>query len=202
VAAQSQTTIKASGLNINPNSLDLPNGALVRANNVIIKRENVIESRRGLSDWSEGLGISTDRTNQIFEYKDRILANYSDKLAYATGLQNIDGTEIFNDFFGNYSSASNYRMRSVESNKNLYLTTSDGIKKISAASADDFTTSSGFVRDAGAVKAIDFTTTLQMIQGQTDGFLPIDSTVAYRIVWGYKDANDNLMTRKCLKKIH
>jgi len=193
VAAQSQTTIKASGLNINPNSLDLPNGALVRANNVIIKRENVIESRRGLSDWSEGLGISTDRTNQIFEYKDRILANYSDKLAYATGLQNIDGTEIFNDFFGNYSSASNYRMRSVESNKNLYLTTSDGIKKISAASADDFTTSSGFVRDAGAVKAIDFTTTLQMIQGQTDGFLPIDSTVAYRIVWGYKDANDNLI---------
>ena len=67
MAAQSQTTIKALGLNINPNFLDLPNGSLVLANDVIIKRENVIESRRGLSDWSEGLGISTNRPSQLID---------------------------------------------------------------------------------------------------------------------------------------
>lgn len=193
MAAQSQTTVKALGLNINPNFLDLPNGSLVVANDVIIKRENVIESRRGLSDWSEGLGISTDRANQLIEYKDRILANYSNKLAFDTGALDSNDLELFSDFAGTYSSPSAYRMRSIEANKNLYFTTSNGIKKISAVTADDFSTASGYIQDAGAVKAIDFTTTLQVEQGQTDGFLPVDAAVAYRIVWGYKDANDNLI---------
>jgi hypothetical protein len=193
MAAQSQTTVKALGLNINPNFLDLPNGSLIVANDVIIRRENVIESRRGLSDWSEGLGISTDRPSQLMQYKDRILTNYSSKLAYATGTQNTDGTEIFAEFDGSYTSASSYRMKYTEANRNLYFTTSDGIKKISANTSEDFTTAPGYIEDAGAVKAIDFTTTLEIIQGQTDGFLPVDSAVAYRTVWGYKDVNDNLI---------
>lgn len=193
MAAQSQTTVKALGLNINPNFLDLPNGSLIVANDVIIKRQNVIESRRGLSDWSEGLGISTDRANQLIDYKNRIIANYSDKLTFDTGQVDIDGLEIFDEFAGSYSPPGLYRMRSIEANKNLYFTTSDGIKKISAANASDFSTSSGYIQDAGAVKAIDFTTTLEIQQGETDGFLPVDSTVAYRTVWGYKDPNTNLI---------
>lgn len=193
MAAQSQTTIKALGLNINPNFLDLPNGSLVKANDVIIKRENVIESRRGLSDWSEGLGLSTDMANQLLEYKGRILANYSNKLSFDTGTTDINGLEVFNTFAGNYTSASDYRMRSIEANKNLYFTTSNGIKKISAASADDLSTATGYIQDAGAVKAIDFTTQLVMTQGESGGFLSVDSAVAYRDVWAYKDANTNLI---------
>jgi hypothetical protein len=188
--ASSQVTVKASGLNINPNYLDLPNGSLIVANDVIIRRENVIESRRGMSDWSSDIG---GITNQIIEYKNRILAQYGSTLKYDTGLVDSSGKEIFNAFSGSYSSASEYRMRFIEANKNLYLTTSDGIKKISAATADDFTTASGFITNAGAVKAIDFTANLNITQGQITGFLSNDSAVAYRTVLGYKDANNNLV---------
>jgi len=193
VAAQSQTTVKALGLNINPNFLDLPNGSLVVANDVIIRRENVIESRRGLSDWSDDIGTSVNRMNQLFQYKDRILTNYSNKLAFESGTYTTGNKAIFDIFDGAFSPPGDYRMRAIEANKNFYFTSSNGIKKISARTADDFSTSSGYIRDAGAVKAIDFTTTLSLLQGETGGFLPVNSAVAYRIVWGYKDVNDNLI---------
>lgn len=191
--ASSQVTVKALGLNINPNYLDLPNGSLIVANDVIIRRENVIESRRGLSDWSAGIGSTTDTMNQLIEYKGRILAQYQSKIAFDTGTVDTDGHEIFTDFAGSFASASSYRMRFIEANKNLYITTSDGIKKISAASASEFSSGAGYIRSAGAVKSIDFTATLDVSQGQLSGFLPNDSTVAYRTVWGYKDANNNLV---------
>lgn len=191
--AQSQTTIKALGLNINPNFLDLPNGTLVEANDVIIRRENVIESRRGMSDWSEEIGSSTQYSTQLMEYKGRIIDAYSNKLAFETDTTNSSDHEIFDDFAGTYTSPGSYRIRSVESNKNLYFTTNNGIKKISTVTADDFSTASGYIRDAGAVKAIDFTAELVLSQGEIGGFLPVDSAVAYRHVWGYKDVNQNLI---------
>lgn len=193
MASQTQTTVKALGLNINPNFLNLANGSLVKADDVIIRRENVIESRRGMSDWSEEIGISSSLTKQLLIYKDRILANYSNKLAFDTGDVNSSDREIFSDFSGTYTSASDYRIRFIESNKNLYFTTDNGIKKISATSSSEFTTTSGYIQDAGAVKAIDFTAELIISQGQTDGFLPVDSGVAYRHVWAYNDANKNLI---------
>ena len=191
--ASSQITVKALGLNINPNYLDLANGSLIVANDVIIRRENVIESRRGLSDWSASIGLSNNTISQLIEYKGRVLANWDTTLSFDTGVLDTNNQEIFSDFAGSFSSASAYKMRFIEANKNLYLTTNDGIKKISAASASDFSTAAGYIQDAGAVKSIDFTATLDITQGQLAGFLPEDSTAAYRTVWGYKDANNNLI---------
>lgn len=188
--AQSQTTVKALGLNINPNFLDLPNGTLVQANDVIIRRENVIESRRGLSDWSEEFSA---QTTQLMEYKGTVLAAYSNKLSFDTGVTDSEGHEVFANFDGNYSSPGNYRIKYVESNKNLYFTNEDGIKRISVVDSSGFSTSPDLIRDAGAVKAIDFTATLELAQGENGGFLPVDSTVAYRTLWGYKDVNQNLI---------
>ena len=187
---QSQTTLKALGLNINPNFLDLPNGSLVQANDVIIRRENVIESRRGMSNWSQLFG---DPSSQLLEYKGRLLSNNANNLFFDTGLTDSNGFELFDRFDGTYSPPGDYRMRYVESNKNLYFTTSDGIKKISAVTASDFTTATGYIQDAGAVKAIDFTANLVIAQGQINGFLPVDSAVSYRTLWGYKDVNQNLI---------
>jgi hypothetical protein len=191
-SSQSQTTLSALGLNINPNFLDLPNGSLVVANDVIIKRKNVIESRRGLSNWSETIGISTDTVSQLFEYKNAIIANCNDLLYFDTLTKDVTGREIFDVFSGTYSPPGAYRMRFMEANKNLYFTTNQGIKKISAVNASQFSTASNYIQTAGAIQAIDFTTSLQIQQGQTGAFLPIDSTVEYRTTWGYKDVNGNL----------
>lgn len=190
----SQVTLKANGLNTSPNNISLPPGSLLVANDVVIRRDNTIETRRGFKQYSEGFGSSIDRSKQLIQYKDTILVNYANKLAFDTTLLDVNGNSIFDTFAGNYSDAqTGLRMKSIEANKNLYFTTGEGIKKISARTPADFTTDAGFIKDAGAVQALDFTATLDITQGQTSGFLPADTAVAYRVLWGYKDLNDNLI---------
>jgi hypothetical protein len=190
----SQVTLKALGLNYSPNALALPEGSLVIANDVIVRRDNVIESRRGFREYSETFGASSDHSKQLISYKDRILNHYSNILQYDTGAVDAEGKEIFANFYGTYTETeTGLRIKSIEANKNLYFTTDKGIKKIAARTASDFTTSAGFIKDAGAVKALDFSANLSVSQGQNTGFLPNDSAVAYRILWGYKDLNDNLI---------
>ena len=192
--ASQQVTIKALGLNYSPNILGIEQGSLIQADDVIIRRDNVVESRRGFREYSEGLGQSSDLTKQLIEYKERLLVHYNNKIAFDTTILDANEKSIFDDFSGTFSETqSGLRIKSIEANKNLYFTTSDGIKKISARTAADFSTASGFIKDAGAIKALDITGRLVTEQGNLSGFLPNDSTVAYRAVWGYKDLNDNLL---------
>jgi hypothetical protein len=186
----SQVTLKALGLNYSPNNLALPEGSLLVADDVIIRRDNVVESRRGFKDYSVGLGISTNPIKQLLEYKGRILAHYNNKLAYDTTVLNSAGRSIFADFSGTYNETQpGLRIKSIEANKNLYFTTTEGIKKLSVRTATDLANTS--IANAGAVKALDLNPILDFQQGQVSGFLPSDSTVAYRVLWGYRDANDN-----------
>jgi hypothetical protein len=189
--AQSKINLKALGLNTSPNPLDVPDGSMSFANNVVIRRDNTIQARRGFKQYAPLNGP----INQLIEYKGRILAHYNEQtLAFDSRELNGDEQYIFDNFNGTYSpTQTGLRIKSLEANKNLYFTTSDGIKKISASSADQFTTASGYIKNAGALKALDVSAILSIEQGQTDGFLPNDSSVAYRVVWGYKDANDNLL---------
>lgn len=132
----SNVTLKAVGLNISPNQLDLPPGSLVTASNVIIKRDNVVEPRRGYPLYGNAMGTSSDRAKQLMTYKDRILRHFSNKLEYDS-----NGNGLFLPFCGNYLEAqTGRRIRFIESNGNFYFTTSEGIKKIAARTAADFTT--------------------------------------------------------------
>lgn len=180
----SSITLKALGLNFSPNALDLPNGSLSTASNVIIKRENVLEQRRGFKLYGTSFGSSSDRISQLFSYKTRILRQYSNLLQYDS-----DGNGSFSTFSGTYSQAeAGLRTKSIESNGNFYFTSSEGIKLLSASSNSQFTTASGYITNAGVPKAIDFT--LAPITSDS-GFLPQNSTVAYRTTWAIKDANSN-----------
>lgn len=188
----SQVTLKALGLNYSPNNLALPEGSLLLANDVIVRRDNVVESRRGFKDYSVALGIFGSQLKQLLEYKSRILAHYNNKLAYDTQVLDSTGRSIFADFTGLYlETETGLRIKSVSANKNLYFTTSEGIKRLSAKNAQDLVNAS--IINAGAVKALDLSASLDFQQGQLSGFLPVDSTVAYRVLWGYKDANDNIV---------
>ncbi len=72
-------------------------------------------------------------------------------------------------------------MRSLEALRNFYFTTDAGIYKI-----DSLT---GTPRTAGSPKALGGEGTLT----GASGFLLDDSAVTYRLVWGYIDANSNLI---------
>lgn len=190
----STTSLKALGLSTSPNPLELPVGSMTEASDVVIRRDDIVESRRGYKIYDSGFGTSSDRAKQLAVYKQRILTHYSNTLAFDSGEVNESGLAIFSNFAGSIIEAqTGLRTKSIEANGNFYFTSSEGIKKISAASASDFTTDTGFITQAGGIKAVDFTAESQYTANNQTGFMDADSAVAYRIVWGTKDKNNNLI---------
>lgn len=165
------------GLYTSPNNLSgVPQGALSVANNIVINAKNVADSRRGQTQYGEALDIDTGQVNKIFNYASSLISFFDDKLAYDSG----SGTWV--EYLGNYESPSaDYKMRSLEALKNFYFTTNLGVYKIDSLTSTP--------RKAGVVRALGGTGELT----GSSGFLLDDSAVAYRIVWGYKDFNNNLL---------
>lgn len=185
----STVNLKASGLNTSPNQLETTPGSLTVASNIVIRRNNVIEARRGFKLYGDSFGTSVSRAKQLLTYKGLLLRHYDNILQWDT-----DGAGDFESFAGTYSELdAGLRIKGIESNGNFYFTTAEGIKKIAAKVVADLTISSGYITNAGGVKALDTQASLDVTQGDSSGFLPADSAVAYRIVWGIKDVNENLI---------
>ena len=177
--------ISVRGLNTFDSELSLASGTLKEAKNVVVDRRNTARPRRGFKDYGDSLPLDADRVKQVLEYKDVIIRHYEETLQYDNG----SGT--FTSFSGTYSELeTGLRIKYRESNSNLYFTTTEGIKKISATSSSDFTTTSGYIEDSGVAKALD---SKGKIIFDIAGFLPASSKVAYRVVWGKNDTNGNLL---------
>ena len=114
---------------------------------------------------------------QLFTYKNRVLTHFGSTLGYDS-----DGAGTKVDYSGTFDAPSGRRMRSIKAQQNFYFTTDEGIKRL-----DSLT---GTPTKAGAPKALDGTATLA---AAGSGFMAVDNQIAYRIVWGFKDANDNLI---------
>jgi len=185
--ANSTVLLKAVGLHTSPNELERPDGSLIIANNVLIRRDGIIEQRRGFQLYGDALPSPSDRVKQLTSYRTRIIRHFEDQLQFDS-----NGNGTFLDFEGSYTETqAGLRMKFIESNGNFYFTTSDGIKKISARNATDLLTVQP--TNAGAIKAVDFTGRAVYTPNLQSGFLPQDGAVSYRIVWGYKDLNNNLL---------
>jgi hypothetical protein len=183
----STAILKAAGLNTSPNELSVPEGSLSDASNILIRRDGIVEKRRGFKLYGTAGATSTDRVKQLSVYQGRILRHITDTLEFDS-----DGSGTFQAFDGNYLEAdSSLRMKFIESNGNLYFTSSNGIQKLAAKSAS--TLSSSSVSQAGGIKALDLTATLVSEPNLQTGFFPQDSAISYRVVWGYKDVNGNLI---------
>ena len=185
--------LKAAGLQTYYQSLmEISPGALLKADNVVINRSGIIEPRRGITTYGNSFGTSTSRIKQLLQYNDTLIRHIGDKLSYD------NGSGVFTDFLNTYSETiSGYRIKHAEAKSNFYFTSNSGVKKISAKTFEDFS-SSGVVRNAGCPKALSATA-----KGYYDGagFLPksaigeltSDYFVAYRILWIYTDKNENLI---------
>lgn len=176
--------LKAKGLKTFANQLGgIPEGSLLEATNIVIDRDGIVQPRRGFNLYGTELTANEDRVSQLLVYKDRILRHFDDVLQFDNG----SGT--FAAFSGSYTVPdSSIRMKGAEANGNFYFTTDEGIKKISASAAS--TLSSTTIVSAGGVKALD----LQLaINYDVAGFMDESSKVAYRVVWGINDVNDNLI---------
>lgn len=177
--------LKAKGLRTYGNELILEDGYLEVADNCNIDELGVIQNRRGFSDYGDELSDSNERVDQLLSYKDRLFRHSDSKLEFDNG----SGT--FTEFDGTYNpTEENLRIKGKEGSGNFFFTTDEGIKKISATNASQFTSAAGYITDAGVPRAVDLEAKLLPASG---GFLPPQSKCAYRLLWGIRDANNNLI---------
>lgn len=181
MSGSQNVVLNFKGIHTNNNYYNAPEGSASEAVNVVCDRTDIVEPRRGLKVYGEE---DADYTKQLLQYKDTIIKHYGNKLSY-----DFDDAGTFVDLSGTVTEAeTGSRIKYVEMNGNLYITTDEGIKKISAVSKSDFPDIS--IENAGAIKAVDMTV---VVDYQTFGFLEPNSKVAYKIVFGKKDINDNLL---------
>ncbi len=177
---QSIEVKKFLGLYLQANSLDTPDGALERAENIIIQDDDVIAKIKGFYSYYEPSGITA---NALFYYQSKLMAAFLDRLSYFTdtgSAPNVTGTKT--DLSGATFAITAPRIsRSVQQSGNLYSTSDNGVMKIDAYN--------GTVYKAGAPPGLDLRGTLDRANGIFTG----NAEVGYRIVFGRKDLNDNLI---------
>lgn len=171
---QEVLSLKPKGLYTYPNPLsEVPQGALLQALNVILSRPSVLEQRRGVNTY--GTVLSGD-VLQFYNFQNRIIINVGTTLRYDS-----DGAGTWVSYAGSYTKPTGALViRSFQANKNIYFTTNTGLKKLS--------TLTGAITFAGAPAGLDGSGTTT-----GSGWFTNNTQVAYRILFGYTDANNNLI---------
>ena len=170
------------GLYQQRNSFTVPDGALEEASNITIKNDNIWSSRRGFHIYSNPIsGV----LNNLFLYQDKLMAVFNNKIShYAdTGsTPNETGTESTLSGATILNSGSRIS-RDLKSNSNLYFTSDNGVLKL--------TSYNSAVYKVGAPQGLDLG--LRFINNQQSNALGAGNIVGYRVLFGYKDNNDNLI---------
>ncbi len=183
VCGNMPSIIKVSGLDTADNPLSsVKDGSLKTADNCVIRSKNIIESRRGQYLYGGTFGGGSDRANAFTFFDSGTVLQYGTSLAQTTGTSNYSAIS------GTYTPAdsTNLRMKFVEMAGNLYFNTTTGVKALD--------TRSTAVRAAGVPQALDIAAVAYVgtgggLNAEPGAFLPVDSAVAYRLLWGVNDAN-------------
>lgn len=171
--------LKNSGLQTNANQLSaVSEGALTLANNINIDKDEVAESRRGFGRLPLAPASADIRNDRITSYQDQLVVRRSNDntMAYYTdgvGWTNYSGTYQHPD-------PDLARMQFLQQSGNLYFTTSLGVKVLDAIA--------GPVYNTGMPKGLDGVASTT----GGSGFMATNTQRAYRVVWGTRDANNNL----------
>lgn len=164
-----------NGIYSNTNNLNdqTINGGLLKADNIVIDQPNVAKSRRGFKVYNE----NADSIESMATYRSNLLSfTDSDMLVdNGSGTYTTLSTDV-------ESPLDTKKFHYVESNKNFYFCDKKGVMKIDSLSATPFL--------AGVVEALGVETFTSLSSGTA---IPDKKQVAYRIVYGYKDSNNNLI---------
>lgn len=163
------------GLYTYPNPLSqVPPGAMTVAQNIVIDRPGRAGTRRGFNYYGTTLPSGALKA---FVYNSRLIYYCSGgQLAYDS-----DGAGTWSSYSGSYSPPTNNFINSTQANGNFYFTTNNGVYKL-----DSLT---GTPKRAGVPEGLDVTLA---VSGAGTAVVT-NSQVAYALVWGYVDANNNLI---------
>ena len=184
------TTLKIAGLHTSPNELgSVPDGALVQADNVVIRNKDVVEPRRG----QEALSYDTGSTlKAMFVYNNTLLVHSSSKLNQDSGSA-FTGNLVDSDYgIGVGADTTLMRLKCAEAQQSFYCATSTGVFCIDSLDSPEQAAGVSAALDPYPVSA----STPSGLSGNPDAtgsWLPVNSRVAYRVVFGRKDANGRLL---------
>lgn len=167
------SVLEASGLITDPNQLSsVPPSALKSCTNVDCDRINTYQKTRGFKDYATLTGV----VKKFFSYQGKTLVYYLNGVTPTLAYDN-------NGTFVNYGAiTSTYPMFSTSANSNFYFTTDNGVKKLDSVT--------GSILSSGVPQGLGGTYTLI---ATTANILANNQKTAYRVVWGYTDANNNLI---------
>jgi len=182
-APQTPSSIQLAihGLILNPSTFgnNAPQGALSVADNVVIDRPSVVETRRGFDN--SFYTLPNDGASNMFQYNNTKLMNTTDGDLHVDKLSN----GVYTIYNGEYKvpNPSNLasRVRGIETNKNFYFITETGTYRLDNIN--------GQPRLAGSPPGLSGTGVTLGIAG----FLADTTAVAYRVVFGYRDFNSQLV---------
>jgi hypothetical protein len=164
-------TTKVRGLWTSPNEHgEVPPGALVRADDVVLTRDGIAEQRRGQPQRIASPAAA------LMPYGGRLVVQSGSTLSISD-----EEVTALTPFVGTFDPVTGRRMRGAEANGNLYVATASGVKRLDAVD--------GAFVDAGVPSGLD----VDAATTGAAGFMPTDSAVGYRVVWGERDANGNLL---------
>lgn len=161
---------------------EVPEGALLEADNIDIIQDSIAQPRKGFDREVAGFSDTTDRTDALTEFQNKKIAHHGSTLGSADTLSYYTGSTWTS--LESIAAVSGKRMKFVGVNQNLYYTTSTGIRTIDAYNASP--------RMAGAYKGLDITGVTSGTAA-TLGWAGVGDQCAYRVVWVYKDANNNFI---------
>lgn len=169
------------GLFLNPSTFgnNAPDGALTIANNVVIDRPSVVATRRGFDNAFSTM-VNTG-AGSMFQFAGTKLLYGTDHKLYADPLDN----GVFAAYAGTFQEPNSpnpiSRVRGLESNKNFYFITSEGTYRLDNIA--------GQPRLAGAPPGLSGSA----VTSAGPGWFQNTTNVAYRVVFGYRDANQQLV---------
>lgn len=152
----------------------VPPGAMTVANNIDIDRPGIAETRRGFDFYGNGLAAPAIKG---YVYNDTLLwyLNNGD-LVYDS-----DGAGTWATYAGSFFPITGSFVFSTQSSGNFYFTTNNGVYKL-----DSLT---GTPRLSGVPTALD----LQGVLAGAGNVIVNNSQIGYQILFGYIDANQNLI---------
>ena len=152
----------------------VPPGAMTVANNIDIDRPGISETRRGFDFYGTQLPAPAIKG---YVYNDTLLWYLNNgSLVYDS-----DGAGTWSTYTGSFFPISGSFLFSTQSNGNFYFTTNNGVYKLDALTSEPVL--------AGVPTALD-------LQGAVSGAGNVilnNSQVGYQILFGYIDANQNLI---------
>ena len=164
-----------AGIYSNTNNLNdqTINGGLLKADNIVIDQPNVAKSRRGQKKYN----VNADPIRSLATYRSNLVA-FTD-----SDLMVDDGSGTYTTLSSTVKSPlPSKKFHYVESNKNFYYCDENGVFKL-----DSLTSSPKL---AGVPQALQISSLTSVASGTAVENL---KQVAYRVLFGYKDLNNNLI---------